>query len=209
MSVLIKAFQAVIVNWLIQSCICKYVHSVILLNLQIKCGCYSHKGTEYLSSQGCCIGLFLNNLQVSADAQSSFQLLQVTVAIKLVFKDPFQQKDLVVIFFFFQYSLECPLVFQVIIFFFYSLLKAGSQRVLSQLFKVPQFRQKIISIQGGSSLVNVLYQSCSKASIVTKQGRYIGQCCCVRLISNSFRTFQQNKVGRRIGRDLISSWSYI
>ena len=209
MSVLIKAFQVVIVDWLIQSCIYKCVHSVILSNLQIKYGCYSHKGIEYSSSQGYCIGLFLSNLQVSTDAQSSFQPLQVAVTVKLVFKDPFQQKDLVVAYFFFWYSLKCPSAFQVIVFFFYSLLKASNQRVLSQLFQIPQFWQKIVLIQGGSSSVNILYQSYSKASVVTKQGRYISQCYCVHLTSNSFKAFWQDKVGRRISQDLISSWSYI
>ena len=209
MSVLIKAFQAVTVYQLIQSCIYKYVYSIILLNLQIKCGCYSYKGTEYLSSQGCCIGLFLSNLQVSADSQLSFQLLQVAVAIKLIFEGLFQRKDLVIGCFFLQDSLKCPLAFQVVIFFFYSLLKAGSQRVLSQLFKVSWFQQKIVLIQGGSSSVNVLYQSCGEASVVTKQGRYISQYCCVCLILNSFRTLWQVEVSKRIGRDLISLQSCI
>ena len=125
-SVLIKSFWVIAVYQFTKLGIYKCVYGVILSNFQIKCGCYSHKGTEYSSSQGSCIGLFLGNLQVSADTQSSLKLLKITVAVKLIFEDLFQQQDLFVTCLFVQYDLEYPLAFKVIIFFFHSLLKASS-----------------------------------------------------------------------------------
>ena len=130
MSVLIKSFQAVAVDWFTELGVCKCVYSIILLDFQIKCGRYSHKGTEYLSSQGCCIGLFFNNLQVSIDIQLSFQLLQVAITIKLIFKGLFQQKDLLIASFYFQYGFKYSLTFQIVIFFFYGYLEASSLRIL-------------------------------------------------------------------------------